>query len=439
LSYSRYHGFVAAIAVLALTGAACGSSSKKSTTGSAPTSAASGDNSAAGNTASAPGITNDTYTVGFVSSETGVSSSNNKGVAAFKARIQAQNDAGGIFGRKIKVIDQDDASATASNLTAVQKVVQSASPFVMVDNSAFTFGSYRYLVDQKIPSITGGYDGPEYADPGNEYLLPLSGNTGKGFPTSTVGAQLMKDLGVSKGAGLGYGISPSSSTAATQFANVALPAVGLAKGYVNTSIPFGGENVGPIILDMKKQGVEGAYMAMDANTNFAIANTAVQNNLNPKVLEFATGYDENLLKNPTTVATAEKANVYISTAFIPYEVSPANPGTERMRDVLQKYAGLSRDDHPIFGYYESYGQAQLLIDGLKAAGRNPTRQQFVDAVRKFDNYTVDGLACTGVSFTPDTYGKIDTTKQSCTYYVKVENGKFVVAQKATGHLVLATP
>src|SRR5207248_2934550 len=126
--------------------------------------------------------------------------------------------------------------------TAVQKIAQQSNPFMIIDESAFTFASYRFLVDQKIPSITGGYDGPEYADAGNEYMIPLLGNIGKGFPTSTIGPQFMKDKGVTKGAGLGYGVSPSSSSAATRFAKEGLPAVGLAPGYVNVSIPFGGEN-----------------------------------------------------------------------------------------------------------------------------------------------------------------------------------------------------
>src|SRR5437588_730501 len=148
--------------------AACGSSSKKSS------SSGGSSKNTSGNTASAPGITTDTITVGIVTSETGVASANNKGAAAFKARIQAENDKGGVFGRKINVVDADDTSSPQGNLTAVQKLVQQNSPFALIDESAFTFASYRQVVDQKIPTITGGYDGPEYADAGNEYLLPLS-------------------------------------------------------------------------------------------------------------------------------------------------------------------------------------------------------------------------------------------------------------------------
>jgi branched-chain amino acid transport system substrate-binding protein len=429
LSRRHLYGATVLMAVLAVVAAACSSSSKSS---SSPSTAASSSTAGtAGNTASAPGLTADTITVGVVVDETGVAASNDKGYAAFKARIDAQNDAGGIFGRKIKLVFEDGLSSPTANLTAVQKIVLTSSPFVMVDDSYALSSSYRYLVAQNIPTVTGGYDGPEYADPGNEYLLPmLIGNIGKDYPPiNTIVPNFMKAQGVTKGAGLGYSVSPSSSAAAAKIAD-GLATVGLPGAYVNTSIPFGGENVGSVILDMKRQGVNGGYLAMDNNTNFAVANAAIQNGLTFKALVMATGYDETLLDNPTALATAEKGNVFIASNFVPYEA--ATPGVNRMRAVFQKYLGIPTSQHPIFGYWIGYSDAQLLIDGLTAAGHNPTRQGFVNAVRSFSDWTDDGLFCSGVPFTMATYGQVNT-KPGCSYIIKVANGKFVVVGKVTGH------
>src|SRR4029077_6151282 len=130
------------------------------TAGTAPAATA-GNTGTAGNTASATGITPDAITVGVVVDETGVAASNDKGYPAFKARIDAQNDAGGIFGRKIKLVFEDGQSSPTQNLTAVQKIVLSSNPFVMVDDSFALSSAYRYLVAQKIPTVTGGYDGGE--------------------------------------------------------------------------------------------------------------------------------------------------------------------------------------------------------------------------------------------------------------------------------------
>jgi branched-chain amino acid transport system substrate-binding protein len=432
--------------VLAVVAAACSSSKKASppattaapnTTAGSASPATTAANSTAGNTASATGITTDAITVGVVVDETGVASSNDKGYPAFKARIDAQNDAGGIFGRKINLVFEDGQSSPTQNLTAVQKIALTSNPFVMVDDSYALSSSYRYLVTQKIPTVTGGYDGPEYADAGNEYLLPmLVGNIGKPYPAiNTIIPTFMKQQGVTKGAGLGYSVSPSSAAAAKNVVD-ALATVGLPGGYVNTAIPFGGENVGPVILDMKRQGTDGAYLAMDNNTNFAIANAAIQNGLTFKALVMATGYDHTLLDNSTTVATAEKGNVFIASNFTPYEA--ATPGVDRMRDVFQKYLSIPRDQVPIFGYWIGYADAQLLIDGLMAAGRNPTRQGFVDAVRTFDNWSDDGIFCSGVPFTMATYGQT-STRETCSYIINVVNGKFNVVGKVSGHNVVSAP
>ena len=144
------------MAVLAMVAAACSSSksSSSSTTAAPNTTAATATtaaNSTAGNTASATGITPDTITVGVVIDETGVAASNDKGYAAFKARIDAQNDAGGIFGRKIKLVFEDGQSSATENLTAVQKIVLTSNPFVMVDDSYALSSSYRYLVAAEDP------------------------------------------------------------------------------------------------------------------------------------------------------------------------------------------------------------------------------------------------------------------------------------------------
>jgi branched-chain amino acid transport system substrate-binding protein len=416
---------------LALLVAACGSD-KKSSSESSGSSTTAASSSGKGNTASAPGVTEDEITIGFVGSLTGVAAPLFKGIdKAFQARIAAENDKGGVNGRKIKVVVEDDTSSPNGNLTAVQKLVQQTKPFLVANVSPFAFASYRYLLQQKVPMVSGGFDGPQYSEPGAEWLLPLSGNIGPNYPGSTLSGDFLKKLGVKKGAGLGYGVSPSSSRAAQNFAKATLPAVGLAEGYVNTTLPFGGENVGPVVLDLKKEGVDAVYLAMDANTNFAVANGLEQAGIPMKAILMATGYGQDLLDQPTTLATAEKGPLFMQAPQIPVELN--TPATKREQEILKKYMGY--DGVPGFNHFEGYGTAELIIDGLKKGPQNPTRKDLVDTVRKWDNYNINGLTCSGADFRYSTYGKLDTNKTSCAYIMKVENGKFVVAAKTTGHPV----
>ena len=226
----------------------------------------------------------------------------------------------------------------------------------------------------------------------------------------------MKQQGVTKGAGLGYSISPSSSAAAERIVD-GLATVGLPGAYINTSIPFGGENVGSVILDMKRQGVDGAYLAMDNNTNFAVANAAIQNGLTFKALVMATGYDETLLDNPTALATAEKGNVFIASNFVPYEA--ATPGVNRMQAIFQKYLGIPTTQHPIFGYWIGYSRraaARSTVSWRQGATR-PGRASSTRCGRSATGHA-DGLFCSGVSFTMATYGQVNT-REGCSYIIKV--------------------
>ncbi|HLY81538.1 MAG TPA: ABC transporter substrate-binding protein, partial [Acidimicrobiales bacterium] len=95
-------------------------------------------------------------------------------VKGAEARIAVENDKGGVNGRKITLAAVDDTSTPAGDLTASQTVVESKGAFVVMDNSPFNFGGYRYLVDNNIPTIGGGYDGPEWYMPGSPMLVTFS-------------------------------------------------------------------------------------------------------------------------------------------------------------------------------------------------------------------------------------------------------------------------
>ena len=164
-----------AIAVLAVgfVAAGCSSSSKPSssntTTGASPTTAAAGSSSttaaSAGNTASAPGVTPTTIKVALVTSLTGSDSSNSVTIPkGFAARIAAQNAAGGVDGRKITYVVEDDQSSPTAAATAAEAAVN-AGAFAIDYNSPFAFGAIKYMAQAGIPVVGGAYDGPEWSQP----------------------------------------------------------------------------------------------------------------------------------------------------------------------------------------------------------------------------------------------------------------------------------
>lgn len=371
-----------------------------------------------GNEASAPGVSEDTYTIGFIGALSGVAAPNNQCmVQGAEARIGRQNAEGGVHGREIQLEVADDGSTPEQNQSASQSLVQTQDVFMVINNSPFTFGGARWLTQNEIPVVGGGYDGNEWFEEGSENMVSIAGNSSPNFPQFTNTAQFIKDQGGTRAATLGYGDSPSSSTAAQKFGDFAGPAVGLDVPYVNTSVPFGSVDVQSIVLDMRSEDIDSAYLPMNNNTNFAIVTGARQAGVDMKVAVSATGYGQTLLDQPTALREAEGA--YFQTGFKPAEVE--DEATQQLRDDLATHGDFT--GVPGFDCYQGYVSADLVIRGLEEAGQNPTRESFLDALHEMGTYDGGGLLARNVDISLEGFGQAQ--EETCTWFVQVVDGQFV--------------
>jgi len=388
--------------------------------------------SANAQTSNAPGISNKGITLGYISSETGVAASASEGSATgCKARVGAENAKGGVNGRKIDLEAIDDHSAT--NLTSAKDLVQNRNSFIVINDSAFAFTTYRYLRDAGVPMLGGGFDGSYYYDKGNENIISAYGD---GTPVPGIAydnvTKVMKKLGATSVAAAGYGVSPSSSENAKATETYAAKAQGLKSGYLNTAVDFGTSDVAPIVLGIKNAGADAVYMPLDTSTNLAIVRGLQQNNVNMKASISATGYGQALLDQPA--AKSLTSTDLFQTAYKPVELG--GKAVKTFQQNLKKYAGFT--GVPGFGEYTGYVSCDLAIVGLKNAGKNPTRQGFVDGIRKTNGGIYDnaGLTCSPRNFSYANFGKVTST--SCLWYVVLKDGKWKVlfgGKPVTGKIV----
>jgi branched-chain amino acid transport system substrate-binding protein len=376
--------------------------------------------SAGAQASNAPGITDKAVTLGYISSETGVAASASEGSArGCTARVDAENAKGGVNGRKIDLEAIDDKSS--GNLTAAQDLVQNRNAFIVVNDSPFAFQTYRFLNDQGVPMLGGGFDGSYYYEKGNENIISAYGD-GTPVPGLTYDnvTKQMKQLGAKSVAGLGYGVSPSSSESAKAVVNYAAKADGLKSGYLNTSVDFGTTDVSPIVLGIKNSGSDAVYMPLDTSTNVAVVQGLQQNNVDIKATVSATGYGQDILDSPA--AKALTPHDIFQTGYKPVELGGS--AVKTFQQNLKKYTGFS--GVPGFGEYTGYVSCDLFIVGLQNAGKNPTRQGWVDAIRKTNGgiYNNAGLACSPRNFSQANFGKVTST--ACLWYVAIKNGKWTV-------------
>jgi branched-chain amino acid transport system substrate-binding protein len=369
-----------------------------------------------------PGVSNKSIKLGFISSETGAAASNFVGAdKACKARVGAENAKGGINGRKIDLITIDDKSG-AGNQTAAKDLVENQKVFAVVNDSPFAFLTYRYLRDAKVPMIGGGFDGSYYYDPGSEWLISSLGD-GTPIPgiTSDTAVRVMKQLGAKKVAAIGYGASPSSSETAKAVETFGAESVGLEGVYLNNTLEFGSTDVGPVVLGIKNSGADGVYLPLDSNTNFSIVQQLQQNGVPIKANVLATGYSQDLLEQP--IAKTITPNDVMQSSYKPIELG--GKAVKTFTKNLKKYGGIT--GVPNYGVYTGYITCDMAIVGLQNAGETPTRQGFVDGLRKTNGgiYDSAGLTCNPINLSYEHFGKISDL-ESCLYYVQVKDGKFVV-------------
>jgi branched-chain amino acid transport system substrate-binding protein len=377
---------------------------------------------AGGATEEAPGVTGKEVKLGYIYSGTGVASATHRNAGdACEARIDAQNAAGGVHGRKIKMEIIDDQSSGA-NLQAAQDLVQNRDVFAVVNNSAFAFLSYRFLKENEVPVIGGGFDGTYYGDEGNESIISALGNgapvTGLTYDTT---AKMAKQLGATKMGSVAYSVSPSSTASAKSTQEYGAPAHDLESVYLNTTLEFGTKDVGPIVLGIKNSGADALYLPLDSDTNFAIVQGLQQNGVQMKANILATGYSQDLIDQP--IADVIQPTDIMFTQYKPVELKN-DPAVKEFVKNLKK-GGLS--GVPDYGTYLGYITCDMAITGLEEAGANPTRQGFVDGLRNLGTYDGAGLPCAPLDISYDNFGHQPET--SCSYFVYFEDGKFHVMNK----------
>lgn len=234
-------------------------------------------------------------------------------------------------------------------------------------------------------------------------------------------AKFLKGKGISKMAGLSYGISPSAQRSVNQMLT-AMKRIGVPTCYNNSSVPFGAVDFTASALAIKNAGCNGVHAAFVDASDIALSSSVKQAGIKA-VQYYYEGYDQTVLNSPTAL-TALNGNYFPSG----FNFITPNSATQTMLNNLAKYdSGFQKGDIPDLGLFGSYIAADLMIFGLQYAGSNPTRQSFITNLRKVTNYTGSGLfAATPVSFTNFATVKM-LPKQACSYYVQLKGTKFVLA------------
>jgi ABC-type branched-subunit amino acid transport system substrate-binding protein len=376
---------IRAIAIVCLAGllAACGTS---------------GESNSGTNTASAPGITATTITIGSTQPLTGRAAPGYSEISpSSNAYFNYVNDHGGIYGRKITYYYYDDGYNPTNTASLTRKLILEDKVFAMF--SALGTPTHLAVVDyinsQRVPDLfvstgcncwndvsnhpwTFGWQ-PDYTIEGKilgQYInQKLSGKkVGYFYQNDEFGTDGVKGLDASLGAS-------SVPDAARQ-------------NYVPTNT-----SIGPQIAALQASGAQVvAAFSIPAFTALALL-AAAKIGYHPVWVVSNVGSDvytlTGLLKRFSAGAAGGQLLAgMVSDSYLPLVGDSSNPWISLFKGIHDKYvSNLPWDGNVLYGMAQAY----TLVQAMKAAGRNPTRQSFVTALERTKLSGGPGLVPMGYS------------------------------------------
>jgi len=364
-----------------------------------------------------PGVTDKTIKIGMFSPMSGASMNYGFDVInAAKMYYDKINKEGGVNGRKIELVVEDDRCNANDLLAAVKKLTEQDQVFLLNGGScsAAVVGAREYVERAKIPLVMLNASGDGALYPPSKYIYGAFS-----ISQHAVGGSMV------------------------QFASEHLKAKKI--GYINHDDAYGGWNLESAQAQAKALGgIDLQVQSVNPNITDVTAPMLKIKAANPDVLllttyarpvslivkrAFELGFNKPIVLAVNSTADLKQLvenvgnkdafkNVYIQ------EVLADMPGGPKLKWVYDMYKAAypdlaSKPGHP--QAYMPYGipPAMAVVNALKAAGPNPTREKVLTALStmKFDS---------GVMAGPIEFGPDDRAAQESAIYIKFDGSNMAL-------------
>jgi branched-chain amino acid transport system substrate-binding protein len=363
-------------------------------------------------TASVPGLTPTSVTVGTISTQTGTLASNFSsliyGERAYYNYINAQ---GGVNGRQIDYKYALDDAGNPTTFNQLSNTLINQDHVFAVTGVATAFFSPNLFVESGIPTygynVTGNWAGPTnlFAAGGSVQYYPAAAPQ-----VSFVAKSTQKKPSI---AFVAYGVAASAASCTSE--QNSLKAAGFTVSYSDLKVSYPGSTVATDVQRMKQAGSNMVVSCMDVQGNVTMARAIKQYGLNMTQLWFS-GNDQSTLDTNQSLMQG----VYFDIGHVPFTASPTlYPGLKLYFAQMKKYEPKYTTDEIALQGWES---AALFVQGLKLAGKNPTQASVIAADNSLTSFTSGGLQAP-VNW--KSAGHKGNAPPYCLAYIKVSGDKYV--------------
>ncbi len=355
----------------------------------------------------APGLTSSTVTVGNVSTESlGLFTGSIVGTKAYAAYINSQ---GGINGRKLVVDAQDDQFTGAKNKQLTQSAVQNDFALVGSFSLEDSFGESVIAQNPAFPDVSTTLDPPLAQLPNSYSANP----TGKGWPTGPVNYFARKYPNQIKHTAV-LASTYGSALAIWRKEKPTLLRAGYKITYFAT-VPVTQTDFNQNVVAMHNAGVQLIFIdQLPQNYAGALLKALTQQNFHPKLVIGTSAYSNELVTSAGGPAAANGSNLEMPNALFLGEDAAAIPAVSTfLKWVQQVSPGFKADYYTLAGW----ANAQLFVQALRSAGKDPTRGSLQQQLRKITSFNASGLLAPS--------NPAAGLPSTCYLIGKIVNGKFV--------------
>lgn len=384
---------VAAAAALALAG--CGGSSG-------------GGGSGATSDSSHPGVTDSTIKLGTTQPLTGPAAPGySKISAAMTAYFDFVNAAGGINGRKIKLIVDDDGYNPTNTATKTRELVLKDQVFAMVGalGTPTHTAVLDFLKQNKVPDLFVSSGSRSWNQP-DKYPTTFGWQPDYTVEGKILGNYIKKTFPGKKVCSFGQGDDFGTDGAEGVELTLGKGSLATKQTYTPTNT-----NVAPQVGALKSAGCQVVVSFTVPGFTALELGTAAKLKYAPKWVISNVGSDIGTLKGFLKKNTAPLLEGAVSDAYLPLPQDTSNSWIKLFLQVNEKY-----NDNAAFDGNVEYGMAlaYTTVQALKAAGKDITRGSLIEAVQK------GGF--TGPGTVPFRFSKTDHSGYAGTQVVTIHKG-----------------
>ena len=360
----------------------------------------------AGAAAAEPGVTANSIVIGQAAGFTGsVAGTVKELTAGAQAYFDHVNAKGGVHGRKIVLESMDDGFDPKKSPEVFKKLIEEKQVFALFlsRGTPTNEAAYPVLEAAKVPLIGPSTGAQSMYNPPRKYMFPVRASYHS--ETFKIVPQLV-NMGINRIALLYVDDSfgKDGLTGVQQaLKNAKLEPVAVA------SHARGGTKVEEAVATIAKADPQAVIMITLADAGAAFVKQMKAAGKNPTFLTLSNNSSNAFIKS----LGDDGWGVAVSQVS-PYPFSGTAPITKEFLDIIKG----KQDIAPSYSSIEGFIAAKVLVEGLRRAGKQPTREKLIAGLESMKQFDLGGL---DVTYGPDL--RVGTTYIDITIIGR--NGKFV--------------